>query len=374
MTRKPRIAHVTTSHFPDDVRIYEKECRSLSTSGLYEVFLVAPGQNSTESSVSHLSFGKRPTTRPQRFILGPLRTQALVRTLKFDIWHFHDPELLPVAIHLAKIGGSVIWDAHEDYVSQFTKNGAKSWIPEILLPNAEKGMQWLLSSIDHHATAIVAATPTIAERYSNERTVVVGNETKLEDFIACSPSFQSRQILFTGSLTQNHCFFDVVRAIEKLPDFTLAIAGRDQTSAGWQFAQATLGPRVSHLGWLDRGGLANAINDSILGLVTYQRTEAYDDVNASSTKLFEFAAAGLPVLATPTKPSQKMIAQAASGLVTQGFDSESIYSGILESTTSKELWTKWSLSGRNWSQQNGSWSQSEKRLLDLYALLSTRIS
>ena len=35
-----------------------------------------------------------------------------------DIYHFHDPELLPYGLKLKKKGKSVIFDSHENYSEQ----------------------------------------------------------------------------------------------------------------------------------------------------------------------------------------------------------------------------------------------------------------
>lgn len=41
---RPRVIHVTTAHRADDMRIFERECRSLASTGRYDVFLAAAGR------------------------------------------------------------------------------------------------------------------------------------------------------------------------------------------------------------------------------------------------------------------------------------------------------------------------------------------
>src|SRR5438445_4359891 len=98
----PRVAHLTAVHPADDVRIFAKECRSLAAAG-YAVDLVAPGD------IGGVLDGVRlhgvPVPRGGR--LGRMtRTVRDVyraaRRLDADLYHVHDPELLPVALLLRR--------------------------------------------------------------------------------------------------------------------------------------------------------------------------------------------------------------------------------------------------------------------------------
>lgn len=46
-----RICHMTSAHPSDDMRIFQKECRSLARQKDFEVYLVAQGESRQESDV-----------------------------------------------------------------------------------------------------------------------------------------------------------------------------------------------------------------------------------------------------------------------------------------------------------------------------------
>lgn len=359
-----RILHVTTAHQADDVRIFERECQSLAASGKYEVYLAAPGAMPRGGETTQIPLAPAPGHRLRRFVAGPRKANALSRMVSADLWHFHDPELLPVALKLALSGEQVIWDAHEDYVGQLTGSDAKSWVPKPARSAVRAGTQALLSLIDKYAAGIIAATPAIASRYSNQRTAVVGNEARLELFENCRPTFASQQVLFTGSPGPGHLFSDVVKAIAGLPNVRLAVAGRQPDPTVWAEATATLGDRLKHLGWLDRAGLVGAIGSSALGLATYSDIPVH--ATNSPNKLFEFAAAGLPVVATPTQSNMRYVSENGIGGVADGFSSEDLARTINRLLTDEPAWGAASQAGRVWAAREGSWSASEARLLSLY--------
>lgn len=362
---RPRVVHLTTSHRADDPRIFERECVSLAATGRYDVFVAGFGRIPDGAGVGLIPLAAPPRKRLRRFLTGPRRASALTRSVVADIWHFHDPELLPLAAWLARVGRKVIWDAHEDYVSQFGEGGAKGWVPGPLRGLAQGGLGAFLRTIDRHAAGVVAATPVVAARYSNPRTVVVGNETRLEHFRGCQPDIGSRQLLFTGLPGPGHLFREVVRAVRDLPEVRLAVAGVEPDGETWSAAKAELGDRLLHLGWLDRQRLAAAMSASALGLLTYADTPSYE--SASPTKSFEFAAAGLPMVATPNAMNVRSVGRAGAGFVASGFDSASLKAAIYEGLTNRAAWESVSRAGRSWAASEGSWVASEERLLALYA-------
>lgn len=361
----PRIVHVTTSHRADDVRIFERECRSLADSGEYEVFLAAHGSIPPDRGVTLIPFPSRPSNRAGRFISGPRKAAALTKVLDAAIWHFHDPELLPVALRLARSGRSVVWDAHEDYVAQIDEAGAsKSWIPRGVRGPVKGGMVALLSAVDRQVAAVVAATPTIASRYRNRRTVVVGNEARLEDFADCRPDFSARRVLFSGSPGSGHLFPELVEAVAGLPDVTLVVAGREPDPTMWADVTGRLGTRVTHLGWLDRAGMAREMSRSSLGLSTYADIPT-NDVNRPN-KMFEAGAAGLPVIATPNGSNREFAEQGAGAFLMPGFSATDLGGMIRTALSDHDRWAEMAARGRDWAAREGSWAASEARLLGLY--------
>ncbi len=363
-TSRPRVIHVTTSHLADDVRIFEKECRALVESGRFEVFLAAAGRVSSTSGVHHVPLPDVPGSRLRRFYFGPRRVRALIRSIDVDLWHFHDPELLPTAYRLARSGKSVIWDAHEDYVAQLLETGAKSWVPTPFRSIVRFGTRQLLKKVDTNAAGIVAATPRIAELYSNPNTTLVGNEAILETFAECCPMANSRTVLFTGNPSDAHLFLDVVRAVHLNPDINLQVAGRAPDPTTWSHAESILGDRLRHLGWLDRAGLTNAIGSSSIGLSTY--ADVPTNSENSPNKLFEFAAAGLPVVATPNESNRRHLGKSKAGLVAKGFGHEQIAEAIEKLHNDNEFWDRCSAAGRVWAREYGDWKKSGSRLIGLY--------
>src|SRR5699024_4873856 len=120
-----RVCHLTSVHRAEDPRIFHKECTSLVKKG-YEVYLVAHGESYIKNKVNIIGVGKKPTSRYKRFIESSQKVYKAAKALQADIYHLHDPELLPYALKLKKTGAKVIFDSHEDYISTITE---KDYLP-----------------------------------------------------------------------------------------------------------------------------------------------------------------------------------------------------------------------------------------------------
>ncbi|WP_020006385.1 glycosyltransferase [Salinicoccus albus] len=118
MSTNKHVVHLTTVHHPYDPRIYHKECRSLQNAG-FDVTLIAqkaPKGEDGEQPIRHLPL-KTYKRRLGRMILGTYDAYRQAKKMDADVYHFHDPELLPAAWLLKNKGNVVIYDIHEDYVT-----------------------------------------------------------------------------------------------------------------------------------------------------------------------------------------------------------------------------------------------------------------
>src|SRR6516165_8358285 len=110
-----RVVHVSVAHTPTDVRIFEKECRSLADAG-YEVHYLVPKTEQVQKGGVYLNNLPNNNRKIRLLrILGRLfDTYRASVQLNGDIYHIHDPELIPVGLLLKMNRKAVIYDAHED--------------------------------------------------------------------------------------------------------------------------------------------------------------------------------------------------------------------------------------------------------------------
>src|SRR5690606_690624 len=67
--------------------------------------------------------------RFQRMLFNSYKLYKVAKNIKADIYHIHDPELLPYALLLKKSYNKVVFDSHEFYKIQIQK---KEYIPSYL--------------------------------------------------------------------------------------------------------------------------------------------------------------------------------------------------------------------------------------------------
>ena len=130
-----RVCHLTSVHSSDDTRVFHKECVSLARAG-YDVTLVAPGESREELGVHIVGVGEKPVGTLNR-LTSPFVKCAYEAALALDceLYHLHDPELLPYALKLKRHGKTVIFDSHEFYSLLIQEKG---YIPGFLKKPASR--------------------------------------------------------------------------------------------------------------------------------------------------------------------------------------------------------------------------------------------
>ena len=376
ISRQPRIVHFTTVHPRHDTRIGVKEVTSLAETLDEPVALyVMDGQGDetdNEGRVQIIDVGPAPRGRLLRMTLGAWRMGRAVLRARPRVAHFHDPELIPVGFALRLAGVRVIYDVHEDVPRQIL---SKHWLPAVVRrPVARRPVAWAVSALEWFAgrsmTAIVAATPTIAARFPAPKTVTVQNFPILSELtVPDSLPYDQRpsHVAYVGGITRNRGAIEMVEAIARVScgDARLRMAGnvepaslRDElaTQSGWE--------RVDKLGWADRQQVANLLGSVRAGLVVLHPIANYPD--AYPVKMFEYMAAGLPVIASNFPLWREIVEGNECGLTVDPLDPEAIAEAIQYLLDHPDEAQTMGENGRKAVAERFNWGNEAEKLLALY--------
>jgi glycosyltransferase involved in cell wall biosynthesis len=292
------IVHLTSAHPRYDTRIFVKQCRSLHERGHGVTLVVADGLgNETADGVRIVDVG-RPAGRADRMLRTTRRVLRAALRLDADVYQLHDPELLPAGLRLKRLGKRVIFDSHEDVPKQLL---AKPYLGKLSRRLLSCAFRIYEDYVCRRFDGLIAATPFIRSRLAHlhPRTIDVNNYPLLQEF-GGTPQWdrKAQEVCYVGSISAIRGIRELVRACELLHSpARLALVGTFAEPAlerevagfpGWA--------RVQAHGHLDRCAVQQVMRRAMAGLVTLHPVVNYLD--ALPVKMFEYMAAGLPVIAS----------------------------------------------------------------------------
>lgn len=313
--RTPRVCILTSVHPPFDTRIFHREAISLAELG-YEVHLVAPaGEDSIVKGV-HLHAIKPGNGRRSRMTQIARQVYRVGLGLAADVYHFHDPELIPFGILLKLRGKRVIYDVHEDVPKDIL---VKTWIPPWLRKPVAFSAGMAEQLAGRFLDRVVTATATVARRFPKPKTAVVQNfpvSDSLWSPDALPYGKRSALAAYVGELTQIRGIREMVIAIDKVSpplQARLAIAGRwDPPEMAGELGALPGWKLTSYMGILSREGVRDLLAQCRIGLVVLHPTAAY--VEAQPTKLYEYMSASVPVVASNFPLWREVVESCGCGL------------------------------------------------------------
>ncbi len=368
---KPKVVHISTVHPVFDVRIFHKECRTLANAGC-DVGLVVP--HDRDEIVQGIQIHALPKTRGRfvRMTRGTLRAVRCALAQNGQIYHLHDPELLPAGFLLKLRGKRVVYDAHEDFPRQVLRH---HWIPRSIRPLVAAGVGLLARLASRSFDGIVAATPAIAERLRTKRTVTVQNFPDLCEFLPPETTpYRERpaSIAYLGVIAEARGVREMVRAMGLLPESLqarLVCAGSFSPSdLEFRMHQVKGWERVHYVGWKNRMEIARLLSQSRLGIVVLHPTPAY--IESWPVKMFEYMAAGIPVVASDFPLWRQIVDGAACGLLVDPQSPQAIADSVqwlLEHPLDAEAMGR---RGREAVLNRYNWDMEAKKLLGLYERLT----
>ena len=364
-----RVVHLTSVHPRYDTRIFVKQCRTLA-GHCYEVTLVvADGKgNELKEGINIIDVGK-PSSRAGRILQTTQQVLRQAVTLDADLYHLHDPELIPAGMRLKWLGRKVVFDSHEDVPLQIL---GKPYLPSMVRSMLSKVVDCYERYACPRMDGIVAATPFIRDKFlgMHARIVDINNYPILEELDIQMPWSQKQaEICYIGGIGANRGIREIVLAAELLrSNASINLAGRFTEADVEKEVKARPGwGRINELGFLDREGVRNTLGRSMAGLVTLHPIVNYLD--ALPVKMFEYMAAGIPVIASDFPLWREIVIGNDCGLCVDPLDPAAIAEAIDYLVGHPDEARRLGQNGRAAVMARYNWANEEKKLLDFYASL-----
>lgn len=346
MTR--RAVYLWDADYPWDVRT-EKMCRAL-TDGGYEVHIVARNrawreevERLPEGTVHRMTrwrwLGRRfdnALSFPAFF--SPRWSSLLARTVaatRPSVIIARDLPLCPTAIHVGRrYGVPIILDMAENYPAMMRD----VWTAGRHRPlDAVVRNPRFVAMVERYCVARVAHVLTVVEESSArvarlgvppERITVVSNtppRARVASGTRAPTNDEGITVVYLGLLEVPRGVGEAIEAMallrEHVPRFTLRIIGDGRDEALFRTraeALGVLGREVEFLGRLPYPEALEVVAGADVGIIPHHATESWN--TTVPNKLFDYMAAGLPVVSSDAAPCVRILGETGAGVVFRSGD------------------------------------------------------
>lgn len=362
---------MTSVHTRYDTRVFVKECCSLAENDNYTVnLIVADGKGiETKNDVHFYDVGK-PNGRICRALLTTRKILHKAIELDSDIYHFHDPELIPTGLRLARSGNKVIFDVHENIAKQIQE---KNYLPSPVRKLLSRFYQIYEKRFVKRFSLILAEN-SYAEYFRNitNRYIIVLNmpQTRFfEEYIV--DERKKCEFFYIGGVSE-------IRGVYLILDALMILHGRG-ISFNMNFVGPTYGVTIRMEKYRDieddvvfhgRLELKEGFEISkkcMIGLSILKPIGNY--VTSYSTKIFEYMAVKLPVITSNFPLYRDVIEKFNCGLCVDPLDPEAIANAMQYIIDNPEIAQLMGKNGKQAVERHYNWDIEQKKLSFAYGNL-----
>jgi len=366
------VAVVTTVHVPGDTRIWHKQVGSLARNG-YQVHYVAPdlAEFSTANQVVLHDLGPRVQTPASR--IGRIRRAVgVVRRLRPDIIHFHDPELLPAMTAASRgLDSALVYDIHENVRQQLR---IKPWLPGRLRPVAAAVYGVMESLCLRAVDSLVLAEDSYSQEYVGRERVIVKNypiADRVADAARSLPAAPT--ICYVGGVSVERGALDLMKAFRilagRMNGLSLVLAGPIMAPLTKEILLEELSgtgleERVRIPGRVPLDEAYSLMAQAAVGVAPLRAVGNY--VGSLPTKMFEYMSCALPVVVSGFPMWSDIVDEAGCGCCFTPGDPEDLavrIGTVLGDEASYRVMSENALAAIG---DRYNWNHEAAKLLDLY--------
>ncbi len=366
---KTKITHLTSVHPRYDTRIFTKECCSLTKLRRYEVSLiVADSLGDEKKNGVHIFDVGKLHGRFNRMFRTTKNILAKAIELDSDIYHFHDPELIPVGVKLKKLGKKVIFDIHENIAQQIKdKEYLNYFFRNFLSSVFAKYEKRVLKKFD----MLVLAENSYVKYYSklSNNIVVILNMPdigSLEKFYVGNR--EKNGLFYIGGISNDRGLNVTVEALkilkEKIPDIYMHYIGNTYNDILESIDMKSIQSNIKFYGPMPLFEGLELSKETKVGLSILKPIGNY--ITSYSTKVFEYMAVGLPVITSNFELYKGIVEKYHCGLCVNPLDPKEIAEAITYIITHSKEAKKMGENGKRAVREQYNWSIEEKKLFQIY--------
>ena len=366
--QKPVICHITSVHSAFDIRIFEKECKSLTENFL--VHLVHPGKENVKSDkVNVIGIDYNEPSRFKRILNTGKKVVEKALSLNAEVYHFHDPELLRYASKLKKNGAKVVYDSHEDLPKQVLD---KPYLPKVVRGLVSVLVKYYERKNSQKLDGVITATQTIKQRFDtyNKNVCCIYNYPILERYTKDIAWLdRPKSAVYIGGIFEKRGIWEITEAITQT-DATLQLAGKfSPIELEESVLKKYKTEKVIYHGFLNKEGINNLLENTNIGLVTLHPTKSY--LESLPIKMFEYMAAGLPVIASNFPFWKKIIEKHECGICVDPLNPKEISDAINYLNENPEIASEMGRKGKAAAFEMYSWQGESDKLNVFYKSLTS---
>jgi len=364
-----KVCILTSVHPPFDARIFYKEAKTLVNAGYHVVLIV---EHTSEEFVDGIRIVPLPQSR-NRFVR---MTKVIWKLFKFalkekaKVYHFHDPEIIPVGLMLKLFGKKVIYDVHEDMPKQILY---KEWIKVIFIRKLFSFFTLVIEKIvSLFFDYIIAATSDIKNRFPEKKSFLIRNFPIIGFIKNTTPNRAKREtmvLIYVGGLSKVRGIKEIIQSMEFIKERAeLWLVGMWENDDyknecerldGWKYTK--------YLGFKKLDEIYILLKRSNVGLATLYPIKNY--LTSFPVKAFEYMACSLPIVMSDFSYWKEIFKDCA--LFANPKNPEDIAKKISILLNDGNLRETLGKNGRKMVENGCSWEAESVELLTMYKRLST---
>jgi len=373
-----KVLIITVVHPPFDPRIYYKEAISLAENG-FNVTLIAPAEFKENQVNGIKTIGLPKYKNRYKRIFNCARVTYYAIKGRFDFYHFHDPEFLiwSVLIKLFTFR-PVIYDVHEDYPNLMLHK-------DYVNPKLRKMVKFFVNiyecMLGFIMDYIIVADKRIDERFKkiNNYRIILSNYPRIRNFKLVETHKANKRIIYAGGISKvrgAEIMLDAIDLTKKsFPNVQLYLVGKPEEKGYDNYlkdliVEKNLADNVKIEGMVPYEDSIVHIQSSSIGLSISQDISPFNE--NVPTKIFEYMACGIPVIASDLPTVREYIINGKSGLLVNPDSPQELTDAIRYLLENPEVCARMGEKGRKLVLEKYNWESMEARLLKVYSLIENR--